>query len=654
MLKKIGLMACILSSALYAEENTIKLEQSVISSQNFKTNVKNTAANISIVTAKEMEKKGAQDLADALRMVPGIMVKNYYGNIAFDIGGYSSVHAERNAIITFDGVKISSKDASTIPLAAIERIEIIPNGGGVLHGDGASGGIINILSKNIFGKNVDKKISGKISTEFGSERSYKYGVSTSVKATDQLTLGVDYSDRRLNSWRDPDKEGDLTSKYRTISLSGNYAFDNSSLAIKYTKNEKYRADGFDLPEKAYLENRQQVLYSVRDYHVSDDYYITYRANLGPKTELLTYANLYRSFGKNKEKIRTSKYEKNFVKTQLKYNYSDANYFVIGADHFQETLSPYSKGKETGKNSSKKDFGIFAIHEFKFGKFTFAQGLRYNKADYRFYWSNLPPIPLDKRNTKGEQEYKNYAGNLELKYDYSDTGMIYGKVSREFRTPLTREMHYTVNASKLKAQTQKTFELGIKDYVNDIFLSASVFYKKTDGEIYYQGMFDSATGKTRFPYYNMGDTRRIGLEVLSEQYFNKFTFTESITYLNHKIVDSEFDSRKGKEIPMVPNWKAAFAINYNHNDRLNLNADIVYYGKYFDSDDPENIRPKDKGNYATVSVAANYKFENGFGVTARINNVFDKKYEDYVGYWSGSRQYSTAAERNYSIGVNYSF
>jgi len=88
--------------------------------------------------------------------------------------------------------------------------------------------------------------------------------------------------------------------------------------------------------------------------------------------------------------------------------------------------------------------------------------------------------------------------------------------------------------------------------------------------------------------------------------------------------------------------------------LNLNADIIYYGKFYDSDDPENIRPKDKGNYATVSVSANYKFENGFALNARVNNLFDRKYEDYVGYWDGTRQYSPATGRYYSIGVSYTF
>lgn len=106
--------------------------------------------------------------------------------------------------------------------------------------------------------------------------------------------------------------------------------------------------------------------------------------------------------------------------------------------------------------------------------------------------------------------------------------------------------------------------------------------------------------------------------------------------------------------MVPNWKAAFGVNYKPIEKLNLNADLVYYGKYFDSDDPENIRAKDKGNYTTVSVSANYKFENGLALTARVNNLFNRKYEDYVGYWDNSRQYSPAAGRNYSIGIDYIF
>ena len=219
MLKKITMLSLILATAIYAnDEAEIKLNESVITAQNFKTTVKNTASNVTIVTAKDIEEMGAQNLVDALRMVPGIMVKNYYGNITFDIGGYSSVHAERNSIITYDGVRISSKEATNIPISSIERVEIIPNGGGILYGDGANGGVINILSKSIYGKDNNKKVSGNIRTEYGSRGSYKYGLSTTAKATDKLSFKVDYSKDRYRSERDGDEYGQIVSRAQEVSI----------------------------------------------------------------------------------------------------------------------------------------------------------------------------------------------------------------------------------------------------------------------------------------------------------------------------------------------------------------------------------------------------------------------------------------------------
>ena len=170
-------------------------------------------------------------------------------------------------------------------------------------------------------------------------------------------------------------------------------------------------------------------------------------------------------------------------------------------------------------------------------------------------------------------------------------MVYGKWSRDFRTPLVREMYYTLEGAKLKSQTQNTFEIGAKDYIASSYVSLSAFYKKTNGEIYYQGTPNresSRPGAVVFPYYNMGDTRRLGVELLTEQYVNNFTFTESLSYLNHKIINSDFESRKNKKIPMVPNWKLAFGVGYKFNNKLNVNADVVYYEKFYELRDRKSV------------------------------------------------------------------
>ena len=369
MLKKITLLSLILATAIYAnDEAEIKLNESVITAQNFKTTVKNTASNVTIVTAKDIEEMGAQNLVDALRMVPGIMVKNYYGNITFDIGGYSSVHAERNSIITYDGVRISSKEATNIPISSIERVEIIPNGGGILYGDGANGGVINILSKSIYGKDNNKKVSGNIRTEYGSRGSYKYGLSTTAKATDKLSFKVDYSKDRYRSERDGDEYGQIVSRAQEVSIDAKYKFDNADVTVKYTRNEKHRADGGDLEEADYYKNRKMVTWVARDFTRSNDWYINYRQNIGENTELLTYIDLYNSKeNDDKSKILDRDYSRKTAKLQLKHNYLNNHYFVIGTDYMNEKLRDLDEnGSYTGRDTKKTDYGIFAINELKLG------------------------------------------------------------------------------------------------------------------------------------------------------------------------------------------------------------------------------------------------------------------------------------------------
>ncbi|WYA71858.1 TonB-dependent receptor [Fusobacterium varium] len=52
--------------------------------------------------------------------------------------------------------------------------------------------------------------------------------------------------------------------------------------------------------------------------------------------------------------------------------------------------------------------------------------------------------------------------------------------------------------------------------------------------------------------------------------------------------------------------------------------------------------------------AKYQLENCISLVARINNLFDEKYEEYVGYWNNISQYTPATGRNYSVEINYTF
>ena len=162
--------------------NFVKLEDTVITTENFETTVRDTPSNISIVTSDEIEKSGAKDLVQALQNVPGISIKRYAGTIKFDIRGLNSMYSDKNALITLDGVPVSASQINNLPIESISKIEVIPGGGAVLYGDKAIGGIVNILTKSA----MDKPFYGNVYLETGDNHYGKKGFDTGFKVTDKL------------------------------------------------------------------------------------------------------------------------------------------------------------------------------------------------------------------------------------------------------------------------------------------------------------------------------------------------------------------------------------------------------------------------------------------------------------------------------------
>ena len=72
-------------------------------------------------------------------------------NQTLDLRGFGET-AANNVVILLDGVRQNEGDSGSanlawIPLSSIERIEIVRGSGAVLHGDGATAGVINVITQ---------------------------------------------------------------------------------------------------------------------------------------------------------------------------------------------------------------------------------------------------------------------------------------------------------------------------------------------------------------------------------------------------------------------------------------------------------------------------------------------------------------------------
>lgn len=651
---------------LHAEQNSnynFKLEETVISTENFETNVRETAANISIITSEEIEKSAAKDFVDVLKNVPGISVKRYAGTVKFDIRGLNSMYSDRNSLITLDGVPVSSNQVGNLPIESIERIEVIPGGGGILYGDKAIGGVINIITKSP----ENKQYYGSVYTNYGSNNLRKVGFDYGTKLTENLITEVEYNDYNSDGWRHGEKFETKDARFK-----GKYLLENGEIEYKYTHSEDEYYKGIAVPRYVSDNDRKDPGRLSKSKEKSNDNYLKWKYNLSNDTEILMYGNYYEreneAFNrKTDEFYRDSDDVRKYLKFQMKHSYLPKSYFILGTDYSREEYKPYSTSEGykqiSGSNiykwvkdgdSTKDNVGIFVLNKYTYDKFEFTQGARYDNAEYDFYWRNGKLNDPKKIGENDTAKYENYSFELSANYLYSETGSAYLTYTRFFRTPTATEIRYTRNSETLNPQIQDTIELGWKEFIADTYISASTFYKLTNDEIYsaippeFSGMVN----------YNIGNTERIGFELYAEHYINKLTLKSSITYLHHEIVDGNYES---SHIPSVPNWKLTAGAVYNFTNNLSVSGDWLYYSKSYDLDDLENVRGESVSGYATFDLAAYYKLQNGLSFTARLENVFDKKYDEYTGYWDDTyennetifrRQYYPAIGRTITIGMKY--
>jgi iron complex outermembrane receptor protein len=115
-------------------------------------------ASTSVITAEEIARSPRQTVQDVLAREPGVQAQSLFGSVngarsVVDVRGFGAT-ATSNTLFLINGRRITDLDLvgfdlASIPRESIERIEITRgNSGAVLYGDGAVGGVINIVTKS--------------------------------------------------------------------------------------------------------------------------------------------------------------------------------------------------------------------------------------------------------------------------------------------------------------------------------------------------------------------------------------------------------------------------------------------------------------------------------------------------------------------------
>lgn len=260
-----------LASAQWAAAQQVPVfpgSETVVTAGRVPQRLSDALRNVTVITAADIEQSGQLTLAQVLQQFGGLeLVSNGgHGNAAsVFIRGANSTHT----LVLVDGIRLQSATLGTtafesIPLAQIERIEIVPGPVSGLYGSDAIGGVIQIFTKS---KRATPAVDVTASLGSYATRTVRGAASTTFGSTD-LTLSAGFFETdnfsatkptasfgRFN----PDDDG-----YRNTNFSGKLAhrFDprnEAGASVFYSEGKAHFDNG---PTTDNLTDQKLSVYSV--------------------------------------------------------------------------------------------------------------------------------------------------------------------------------------------------------------------------------------------------------------------------------------------------------------------------------------------------------------------------------------------------------
>ena len=132
--------------------------------------VEKVPAHVTVITRETIAQSPAFTLPELLRQQVGFTSLDTVGfagqQSQFSLRGYGD---KAGTLILLDGVRVNDAGGgfflwNSVPLAAIERVEIVRGGASTIYGEGAAAGVINIITQEA----ANKPFSGSVGASGGN------------------------------------------------------------------------------------------------------------------------------------------------------------------------------------------------------------------------------------------------------------------------------------------------------------------------------------------------------------------------------------------------------------------------------------------------------------------------------------------------------
>lgn len=594
-------------------ETTCSLPATTITAERIALPIDEVSSSLTIIDATQLEQTRDVFVVDALRRVPGVQVRRNGG-----AGAAASVSLRgtdaRQTLVLINGVEVgdslsigSPYDFSLMPVANIERIEVLRGAHSPLYGSDAIGGVINIITKQ--GTSPTPTLVTDFAAGTYGTRQASATFSGAAKGWDYNAFASSYETEGFSHLAPRDAEAD---DFENHTFQGQLGYTFSERLVlrafgQYVESQTDFDDYFTPDPNQVLnatDNRQSVLKLNADLEVIE----------GLWTTLPTLR-----FARNERDSRgpfPSDFESRTWGFDWQHNLTFNDYFslVTGLEYEEDDGESVSSGINDGLNT----------------KAAYAR-LRLTWEDRLFLSAGGR---FDDHSLSGTEEtwqlsgtYHHLETNTRLKANYGTA----------FNAPNSYQLFapdvfgFSVGNPNLRPEKANSFDVGIEQDLCEKRLTTGLtyFYNDIDEQIDY----DFTLG-----YVNLDSVRTQGYEgFLSADLTDKLTLNVNYTW------QDTLDRTNGTDIARQPHQTYSANLNWlTAADHLNLNIGVLHVGQRFDK--PVEVDPMVA--YTVWNTAASWTINELATVYMRVDNLFDKNYQEV-------KEYATAG-RSVLFGVRYTF
>ncbi|MDR0252977.1 MAG: TonB-dependent receptor [Brucellaceae bacterium] len=633
----------------------IVLDQIVVTASSVATNLKDAPASISVVGQEQLQQKGAPDITEALRTVPGL-------NVGFGSDGTRGISmrgmGSGYTLILIDGKRVNAGlttmrhyngDLDWVPIDAIERVEVVRGPMSTLYGSDALGGVVNIITK----KSKDSW-TGSLTTEWIQPETKATGVTKKISGyvsgpivPEELTFTA-YGNLSKKDPSDPSRHNDIQTPGGSddYDINGRLTWtptDNQLFELEAgTGKEKYKpslAEGEIDTSKTSIRRTTASLRHVGEWDFGTSTITAFIEDADNHHNTTNRAGAIT--GDTTINVRSYTLD---GKVSMPLDFLFEQNLTIGAEYRHEKMKdPENLGKPnsvTGTTGTT-DTSIWTAAIFAEDQIKLTDDLKLTAG-----------LRIDKHETFGTHA----SPRLYLNYDVTDSLTLKAGWAQAFKAPNMRQLNPNwvqtsrgrgcgavggpcemVGNPDLKPETSNSFELG-GIYLQDNWEAGlTYFYNEIEDKITSarKASLIQPDGTKYVQQINIDRARTQGFEGnLTINPHPDWTWTNSFTYL----IESR-NLETGMPLSADPKYSINTELTWQVREDFSVTGGMAFYGKQVDYvATPETLTAQNVSAYNIANISFKYDPTENFTFRAGVNNIFDKQPKSESNFVENGRSY----------------